>query len=320
MFEAATKTEKVSDRIIDQIRDAVLSGRLKPGDRLASEKELIAQFEVSKATMREALRVLEAMGLVEIRKGTQGGVFVAEVDMKTTVHGIMNFLHFKSVSVRDITMLRFMIEPSVAHLASLVRSQEDIDNLTEILEQHDGDRATVAGREIGFHRYLARMAGNPMLILIMDFLDNLLRDLKDHMDLPPEFYSSIKESHRRILDCIINEDCAGARREMAADLLSVGDHIAQAMGEQPFDPAVLGFSRHALYQGGNGKAPSAVDPSDISPAVLGALFGGQIDPKDLSRGMLLRHLSSGDLYMMVPAEEEAQKTDQAPDPARTGKQ
>lgn len=307
MFEAATKTEKVSDRIIDQVRDAVLSGRLKPGDRLASEKELIGQFEVSKATMREALRVLEAMGLVEIRKGTQGGVFVAEVDMKTTVHGIMNFLHFKTVSVRDITMLRFMIEPSVAHLAALVRSQEDIDRLTEIVDQHDGDRAVMLSREIGFHRYLARMIGNPMLILIMDFLDNLLRDLKEHLELPREFYASIRDSHRRILDCMINEDCVGARREMAADLLAVGDHIAQAMEEPPFDPKVLGFSRHALYQGGNGKAPSAVSPSDISPAVLGALFGGQMDPETLSKGMLLRHMSSGDLYMMVPSEKETEE-------------
>lgn len=309
MFEAATKTEKVSDRIIYQIRDAVLSGRLKPGDRLASEKELIAQFEVSKATMREALRVLEVMGLVEIRKGTQGGVFVAEVDMKTTVHGIMNFLHFKTVSVRDITMLRFMIEPSVAHLAALVRSQKDIDRLTEIVDQHDGDRAMVMGKEISFHRYLVRMTGNPMLILIMDFLDNLLRDLKEHLDLSNDFFSTIKDSHRRILDCMINEDCVGARREMAADLLSVGDHIAQAMGEQPFDPAMLGFSRQALYQGGNGNAPSAVSPSDISPAILGAMFGGQIDPKELSKGMLLRHLSSGDLYMMVPNKEASDETD-----------
>jgi GntR family transcriptional repressor for pyruvate dehydrogenase complex len=307
MFEAATKTEKVSDRIIEQIRDAVLSGRLKPGDRLASEKELIAQFEVSKATMREALRVLEAMGLVQIRKGTQGGVFVAEVDMKTTVHGIMNFLHFKSVSVRDITMLRFMIEPSVAHLAALVRSQEDIDRLAEILEQHDGDRMVVLGKEISFHRYIARMIGNPMLILIMDFLDNLLRDIKEHSDLSQEFYSATKESHRRILDCMIKEDCVGARREMAADLLAVGDYLAKAMGEQPFNPAVLGFSRQALYQGGNGKAPSTVSPSDISPAVLGALFGGQIDQKALSRGMLLRHLSSGDLYMLVPKEKEPEE-------------
>jgi GntR family transcriptional repressor for pyruvate dehydrogenase complex len=301
MFEAAAKTEKVSDRIIDQIRDAVLSGKLKPGDKLASEKELIEQFGVSKATMREALRVLEAMGLAEIKKGTTGGVYIAEVDMKTTVHSIMNFLHFKAVPVRDITMLRFMIEPSVAHLAALVRSDEDIERLAEMVDQSDGERMVVLGKEIGFHRYLARMTGNPMLILIMDFMDNLLRDLKEQLELSPEFYEEVKGSHRRILDCMIKEDCVGARREMAADLLSVGDHMSRAVGDPPFNPAMLGFSREALYQGGDGQNPEA---ASLSPTVLEELLKGQMDPEKLRRALLLRHLGSGDLYMMVPAEKE----------------
>ena len=85
MFKAANKSEKVSDSIIAQIRDAILSGQLKPGDRLASEKELIEQFNVSKATMREALRVLEVIGMIEMRKGIAGGAFVAEVGMRTTI-------------------------------------------------------------------------------------------------------------------------------------------------------------------------------------------------------------------------------------------
>src|SRR3989339_1775301 len=93
VFQATKKTVKISDQIIDQIRDAILSGKLKPGERLASEKELVDQFEVSKATMREALRVLEVMGLVQIRKGVSGGIFMAEVDMRTTIHSIINFLH-----------------------------------------------------------------------------------------------------------------------------------------------------------------------------------------------------------------------------------
>ncbi|NNK95454.1 MAG: FadR family transcriptional regulator, partial [Desulfobacterales bacterium] len=65
MFDSAKKNEKITDVIISQVRDAILSGQLKPGDRLASEKELVNQFGVSKATLREALRALEVMGLVE---------------------------------------------------------------------------------------------------------------------------------------------------------------------------------------------------------------------------------------------------------------
>ena len=118
LFQAAKKTFKISDQIIDQIRDAVLSGKLKPGNRLASEKELADQFGVSKATMREAMRVLEVLGLIEIRKGLGGGIFIAEVGMRTTIHSIINFLHFQPVSIKEITMLRYLIEPTVAQIAA----------------------------------------------------------------------------------------------------------------------------------------------------------------------------------------------------------
>ncbi len=298
-FEAANKSEKVTDRIIEQVRDAILNGRLKPGDRLASEKELIAQFGVAKATMREALRVLEAMGLLEIRKGTQGGVFVAEVDMKTTVHSIMNFLHFKSVSVRDITMLRFLIEPWVAHLAALVRSNDDIERLTAMVENGGADVEAEPGREISFHRYLARITGNPMLILIMDFVDNLLRDMKEKLALSKDFYEHVKKAHRRILDRIIAEDCVGARCEMAEDLLAVGDSMAEAAGEPPFNPAVMGFSRDGTYQRCSGKQPATAhesEPPSLTPEILSS---GPATSEALSGGMLFRHLGSGDLYMMV---------------------
>jgi len=219
----------------------------------------------------------------------------------------MNFLHFKAVSVRDITMLRFMIEPSVAHLAALVRSQDDIQRLRELVNQGDGDHTVKLGREISFHRYLARMIGNPMLTLIMDFLDNLLRDIKEQLELPDDFYSQVKDSHKRILDCMIAEDCVGARREMAADLLAVGDSLAQAMGEPPFDPAVLGFSRQARYQGCPGDDRQEKSLSVIKPAGLALLADGQLDAKDLKEAMLLRHVGSGDIYMIVPKDKGPEK-------------
>ena len=136
LFQAASRTHKISDQIIEQIRNAILSGRFKPGDKVASEKELMSEFGVSKATLREALRVLEGMGLVEIRKGIAGGVFIAEVDMKTTIHGIINFLHFREVSVKDITMIRYLLEPPVAQIAALRIQPEDIIKLESMIVEH----------------------------------------------------------------------------------------------------------------------------------------------------------------------------------------
>lgn len=294
MFEAAAKPEKVSDRIVEQIRDAVLSGRLKPGDRVASEKELFLQFGVSKATCREALRVLEAMGLVEIRKGMQGGVFIAEVDMKTTVHSIMNFLHFKAVSIHDITMLRFILEPSVAHVAAARLPVEQIHRLEQMIELGEDSDVEIT-KDIGFHRYLARLSDNPILILIMDFVDNLLRDVKCQLDLSAGFYNQIKQCHRRILDCLVRRDSVGARREIIRDILAVGDYMSDVTGTVRFDPGTLGFDNEGLLPGA-----FAGRPEGLPGHYLGA---EALDPTVLAKGMLFRQVGSGDLYMLVPHRE-----------------
>lgn len=300
MFEAASKTEKVSDRIIEQIRDAVLSGELKPGDRLASEKELIAQFEVSKATMREALRVLEAMGLVEMRKGTQGGVFVAEVDMKTTIHSMMNFLHFTSVNISDITMLRFMLEPPVAHLAATRITSEDIKRLRTMIESEGVDYAAALKRDIGFHRYLARMTDNPILILIMDFIDNILRDVKSQLGLSSNFHDRVQEFHRGILGCLAKGDSRGARRVIAADLLWVGNHLSDLSGSPRFDPTVLGYNEQGERLDGFEARES--DPSlEAAGMKMSALLAQEGDPEILKRGIMFKQVGTGDLYMIVPS-------------------
>jgi GntR family transcriptional repressor for pyruvate dehydrogenase complex len=239
MFQAAKKTSKISDQIIDQIRDAVLSGKLKPGNRLASEKELADQFNVSKATMREAMRVLEVMGLIEIRKGISGGIFIAEVDMRTTIHSIINFLHFQTISVKEITMLRYLIEPSVARMAAAKITGQDIQNLKGILQASPVGTENEISREIGFHRYLARMTENPLLILIIDFVDNLLDSLKSIAGLGPDFYSTVQKRHQQIFECLIKKDGPGAALAMITDILEVDRYLSRAMDSFPFNPAEL---------------------------------------------------------------------------------
>ena len=77
------KANRISQNIVEQIRGAILSGDLKPGDQLPPEKEFAKHFGVSKSSLREAYRVLEAYGLLEIRQGMSGGAFIQEVDLKT---------------------------------------------------------------------------------------------------------------------------------------------------------------------------------------------------------------------------------------------
>lgn len=243
MFEAANKSEKVSDNIIGQIRDAILSGHLKPGDRLASEKELIEQFNVSKATMREALRVLEVIGLIEMRKGIAGGAFVAEVGMRTTIHAIINFLHFQTVSVREITMLRYLIEPTVAEIAAIKRSHKDLQKLERIIGKVIAPGENEVSKEISFHRYLARMSENAILTLTIDLIDNLLKSMKTKIGMPPDFYEHVREAHALILECIRQQDPMAAKVAMTNDLIQVGNFMCKMSGSPAFDPADLYYHR-----------------------------------------------------------------------------
>lgn len=288
MFKAIAKSEKVSDNIISQIRDSILSGQLKPGDRLASEKELVSQFGVSKATMREALRVLEVMGLLEIRKGIGGGAFVAEVDMRTTIHSIINFLHFKPVSIREITMLRYLIEPSVARIAATRITGKDVQYLRGVMGENIAHGEFEVSKEISFHRYLARMAENTILVLTIDFIDNLLRAIKANLQLGPDFYEQVRCAHENILECLIQRDPEASEIAMSNDLLDVGRYLSNLTGTKAFEPAEIGTSSDSLVK--NGRAASW------------ARIVSEGDPILNTKGYNFKRVGSSNLYLVAETE------------------
>ncbi len=285
MFKTVNKSEKVSDNIIAQIRDSILSGTLKSGDRLASEKELIEQFGVSKATMREALRVLEVLGLIEVRKGIAGGAFVAKVGIRTTIHSLINFIHFQPVSIREITMLRYMIEPTVAQVAASVITDEHIYNLKKIIGETIEPAGFELAKEIGFHRYLARMAGNTLLTLLIDFIDNLLEERKKSLDLGPEFYREVRAAHKIILECLIQKDPIAAGIAMSNDLIQVGERLCEVDESAPFDPQDLtkNISLSDLHLGLNWKARVVADT----------------DPCLKEEGALIKRVGTGNLFLFI---------------------
>ena len=299
LFKAASRTHKISDQIIEQIRNAILSGRFKPGDKVAAEKELMSEFGVSKATLREALRVLEGMGLVEIRKGIAGGVFIAEVDMKTTISGIINFLHFKTVSIRDITMIRYLLEPPVAQIAASRIRPEDIIKLESLIIESPAVPHTIVSREIGFHRYLARMTENPILILVMDFIDNILDDIKFQLDPGPEFYHKVAKAHQAILECLKQKDGVGATREIVHDLLEVGNHMAKLSGTQPFVPTLLLSDTLPLRPHQTSISLDQPLNDALLSKDLQQIFGEDLADRLHRHGVVFRKIGTGELYFIA---------------------
>jgi GntR family transcriptional regulator, transcriptional repressor for pyruvate dehydrogenase complex len=208
---------KMALEIIRQVREAILDGKLRPGDRLRPEKELVTQFKVSKHTLREAMRALEAMGFIEVRKGAGGGPVVLEVDMETTRDSIANFLYFQNVSVVDLSEVRKLFEPYLARLAAQHISHEDLKKLEgvhracqEVLSRGEN----MYKLEIDFHRHLARVSGNPVLVLILDFVNSLLADSKKQIRPGLAFSEEVMAAHQRIVDAIEARDGERAEAEM----------------------------------------------------------------------------------------------------------
>jgi GntR family transcriptional repressor for pyruvate dehydrogenase complex len=217
---------KVSLDIISQIRGAILNGILNPGDRLPPERELVSNFGVSKHTLREAMRALEVMGFLEVRKGAGGGAVVLEVDLKTARESIANFLYFQNVSVRDLSEVRKVFEPHLAWLAAERLTSRDMDDLAATqqacLEAMARGDSTYK-HEIAFHRIVARASGNPVFILIQDFVNSLLADSKRHLKPGVDFLEEVIAAHDSILEAFRARD-----PELAATRMH--HHVSQVEG------------------------------------------------------------------------------------------
>jgi len=299
MFGTAKKSEKITDVIISQVRGAILSGELKPGDRLASEKELVEQFDVSKATLRESLRALEAMGFIESRKGASGGVFVTEVTLQTTIHSMMNFLHFKSLSISEITMIRYIMEPIIVRIAATQITEKDIRQLETFISADRADPDGGTKKDISFHRYLSRITSNSMLILIVDFIESHLDEIKQSLRLDSSFYNMVRKAHQDILDCLRAGDKIGASRAMAHDVVEVGRYMSKEMGEKSFDPSDYDLDNTVADRG-----PLSELSSPITGSTSDEIEIVNLTAEQLGNAKVLKRSGSADLYLIVPRDAE----------------
>ena len=201
-FRPLQRYEQVAERLAADIR----SGSLAPGERLPSERDLARTFEVSRASVREAIASLQVQGVVETRKGA--GTFVAARPP------VAEAPHDASPSA--VLEARLQLEPAVARLAA-ARGQRDsaAENLLEAMEAEPVDIATWNSSDRLFHRQLAAMTGNPVLLAFADHVATLmdqplwqrLRD--DSIAVPGRTRIHVAE-HRMIYEAIVAGDAEAA--------------------------------------------------------------------------------------------------------------
>ncbi len=221
------RSNKASDLIVSQIRRQILTGNLKPGDRLPAERTLMEQFKVSKQTLREALRVLEFLGLVEIKKGAIGGACIAEIDSQTALDILANFLYFKNLSIQNLAEVRKILEPHAAAVAAETMTEETIGELKRLIdlskEQYASGKVQEKrfNNELDFHCVIANSTKNPLLMLIVEFVESLMSDQKTTIKLDRPFLASVIKAHERIYAAILSRDAERAKEEMTRHITEV---------------------------------------------------------------------------------------------------
>lgn len=176
------KALKRSDLIAQEIKRLITEKNLSPGDRLPRESELQAQFEVSKGTIREALKSLEVQGLVTISTGPSGGGTIAEVPLDRTLQFMQNYLFFQEVTIDNIYTVRQFLEPELAACAVPHLTEADFEALEHSISCCDPassseDMLSQRREDVNFHDILAAACPNPFLRFNCELINEMLRQL-----------------------------------------------------------------------------------------------------------------------------------------------
>jgi DNA-binding FadR family transcriptional regulator len=228
--------KRASDAISDQIKEMIYSGKLKPGDRLPSERELAVTLETGRMTVREALRMLEASGFVYIRKGAEGGTFIKELDGSSMAESIADLIKVGNVSLQDLTEARVAIETTILDSIVPTISEEQLDLLWTNIEQCESihqnnheDGRRVAPQLVNFHLLLASFSKNALLRYFLqsmiEFSTNFIRQYA------PEYSTSEDHvnHHKAIFDTIKSRDIQRSKEVIKRHLNSVAENIELAM-------------------------------------------------------------------------------------------
>ncbi len=221
-------------RVVEQVEEAILSGRIVPGGHLPSERELVDQFGVSRATVREALRVLENQGLISSRPGDPNGAMVLAVSSSVLARSMTLFARREQLELVDLLQFRMFIEGCVCELAAGVRTDEQ---LQAVRAAHEFMRESVTGGEeafseadLAFHLAIAAATDNPLLQACDEVILGLVRStVRDKITQAPDTGAQMEaslERHEAVLRAIELQDAAlAARLARAHQVEYYGAHL-----------------------------------------------------------------------------------------------
>lgn len=213
-FEAVRRT-KVYEQAAQQLQRMIRDSLIKPGEKLPPERELAEMLQVSRGSLRDAIRTLELMGLVEPRQGE--GTVVCDPSANSLINPLATVLFRQRELIGDLLEFRRMIEPTLAGRAAQNASDEELAYMEDILcrQKEKVNRGELAIEEDSeFHYAIAQAAENSVVLKVLDAFMDLLRETRERsLQLEGRLQKSFV-GHRRILDSIRKHDVRAAEKAM----------------------------------------------------------------------------------------------------------
>ncbi|WP_094810588.1 FadR/GntR family transcriptional regulator [Bordetella genomosp. 12] len=227
---------KSCDVLANHLRQKILDGSFPDGSLLPGERDLVDQTGLSRGSVREALRILEAEGLVSTRPGRYGGSRATRPSGTTVARQIALFARGSHLPLASIIEAREAVEPPIAELAALHRSDADLAELREIdrrLQQAHDNVPAYLEENVKWHCRLAAASRNPLLEAFMHSLANLIHEASTlHNFATDEVRSLVLQAHTRILDAVEKQDAAAARRRMTRHVQAYSAQLRNLIKQQ----------------------------------------------------------------------------------------
>ncbi len=228
--------KRAYESIVHQVMALIENGKLKQGDQLPSERELTEIFKVSRTTVREAIRTLESMKLLQSRQGN--GTYVLATSEEELVQPLAAALFNAEDDIRDIFYVRKIIEPHVAELAAENATPREIAEMEEILKRQERciDRnESIIETDSAFHSLMACASRNQVVERISVALVDFLKQSREFF-LPEDDQNNRRpnrslEGHKLVLAAIKEGDAGGAKRSMLQHLEDIEDIVFKNKGK-----------------------------------------------------------------------------------------
>jgi GntR family transcriptional repressor for pyruvate dehydrogenase complex len=246
MQERRAAKTRLYKQIVLQLQQDIVSGRLAPGDRLPAERDLAAQFGVSRASIREALSVLQSRGFIESRQG-DGTIIRSTPDM--ALGAPLADQLARGAAIRNPLEVRSIFEPQTAYLAAERATEAEIELMADLIRTQESVIAaggTGLEQDTAFHFAIARASHNDLIVTIVGHINEALRETREWSLRARGGSANSITHHHRILAAIVARDAAAARAAMAEHLADVQALALRWLNDRAVDLAIEPDQRGAL--------------------------------------------------------------------------